>query len=222
MNLPVQSDNARLPSNYEQAKQYLAQTENIDECKDWADKAEALASYARQANDTELEHRAQRIRARAIRRAGELLKQIDGRNGQNLPTAKNDGAVIFSREQAAREAGLSERQSNTAVRVANVPEQEFEQQLESGNPPTTTQLAEQGTKKRNIVELDGIDPKLYARATELQGALRRLAEFCNTHDARLVASAFKAHEVEETHRRINTINEWMDVFAVNLNGGTDR
>ncbi|MGA7323314.1 MAG: hypothetical protein WBX25_02235 [Rhodomicrobium sp.] len=42
--------------------------------KDWADKTVVLASYERQVKD-------ERISARAMRRAGELLKKIDGRGG---------------------------------------------------------------------------------------------------------------------------------------------
>ena len=61
---------ARLPRTYEAAREALATCQDIDECKEWADKAAALASYARQSEDVELERMAARIRARAMRRAG--------------------------------------------------------------------------------------------------------------------------------------------------------
>jgi hypothetical protein len=68
-----------------------------------------------------------------MRRAGELLKQIeDGRQGQNLPTAKPDGAVTFSRSAAAAAAGFSERQQVTATRIATIPEDAFEDMVERG------------------------------------------------------------------------------------------
>lgn len=38
---------ASLPQTYENAKTALAECASIDECKDWSDKASALASYAR-------------------------------------------------------------------------------------------------------------------------------------------------------------------------------
>ena len=75
---------APLPVAYENAKIAISECNNIDECKDWSDKAQALSSYARQARDEELEKMSKRIRARAMRRCGELLKMFDGRNGQNL------------------------------------------------------------------------------------------------------------------------------------------
>ncbi|MEQ9586805.1 MAG: hypothetical protein RJS97_02445 [Parvibaculaceae bacterium] len=88
-----------------------------------------------------LRRKTDRIPARAIRRCGELLKQFDGRGGDR---SKSDGADSFAVDgrfdsvnrvggvqrktmaQAAQEAGLSERQQVTAVRVANVPTEQFE------------------------------------------------------------------------------------------------
>src|SRR5882757_827322 len=68
---------ARLPATYEAAKQALAECFRLDECQDWADKMAALASYARQSENRELEELALRIRARAIRRCGEVLQEIE-------------------------------------------------------------------------------------------------------------------------------------------------
>jgi hypothetical protein len=48
--------------------------------------------------------------------------------------------------QAAKGAGLSERQTKTAVRVANIPADEFEATVESDDPPTVTALAQRRTK----------------------------------------------------------------------------
>lgn len=64
---------------------------------------------------------AERIQARAIRRCGELYKQIEpGKTGPK--TELQDATVLqLTRTQAAREAGLSERQKVTALRAANVP-----------------------------------------------------------------------------------------------------
>ena len=61
------------PANYESAKAALARRQRIEECKTWADKAAALASYAKQADDKTLHTLAVRIQARALRRAGGLL-----------------------------------------------------------------------------------------------------------------------------------------------------
>ena len=59
---------------------------------------------------------ADRIQARAIRRCGELLKQVEsGQGSKNQYTALHDGTdTKQNRTQAAKEAGLSERQKVTA------------------------------------------------------------------------------------------------------------
>jgi len=59
---------ASLPTNYQEAKTALAECARIDECKSWADKATALASYAKQADDERLLSCAKRIKVRAIDR----------------------------------------------------------------------------------------------------------------------------------------------------------
>lgn len=61
---------------YNAAKAALAKCANLDEVCGWADKAAALAAYGRQVNDETLEADAQRIRARAYQRMGQLLKEV--------------------------------------------------------------------------------------------------------------------------------------------------
>lgn len=60
---------------------------------------------------------AERIQARAIRRCGELLRQIEPGTGAHWEN-KRDGTDTLTRNEAAREAGLSERQKVTALWVA--------------------------------------------------------------------------------------------------------
>jgi len=126
--------NAKLPAVYANAKTALAQCERIDECKDWADKAAALASYAKQADDKSLHRMATRIQVRAIQRCGDLLKQIDAAKNQHDAEKRSRLAGVgggpSTRREAGKGAGLSERQQKTAVRVANVPKDEFEAAVE--------------------------------------------------------------------------------------------
>jgi len=112
---------ARLPETYENAQKALAECQKIDECQAWADKAEALASYAKQADDDSLRKMADRIQARAIRRAGELLKQIEpGKGGQPYQSGSTRSGDHPSRKQAATDAGLSDHQRKQALHVANI------------------------------------------------------------------------------------------------------
>ena len=125
-------------------KQQAYPASRIDECKDWADKALALKSYAKQAHDQEMFNTAQRIQDRALRQAGKLLASI-----QKANVRRNRGKPISSsRSKAARDAGLSPDQAVSALRVANVDEAEFERDVESETPPTVAALAKHGTKPR--------------------------------------------------------------------------
>jgi hypothetical protein len=165
--------NATLPTTYINACNAMAECSTMDECQTWADKAAALASYAKQSQDEQLMKMAVRIQARAINRCGELLRQIEPAGGTRTDVKPTDAADSrLTRKSAAEQAGLSERQQYTALRVANVPKDEFDRLVESDSPPTITQLAEMGKKTRPLVDLQGRDPKAYNRAMHFCGMLR--------------------------------------------------
>jgi len=117
-----------------------------------ASKYQALDSYAKQAKDNQLRAMAIRIQARAIRRCGELLLEIETARGSRSDLQPRDGAVPkLTRTEAASEAGLSERQRKTALRVANVPSERFEMLVEREVPVTVTGLAQDGTRTATIL-----------------------------------------------------------------------
>jgi len=51
---------------------------------------------------------------------------------------------------AAREAGISRDQMRTALRVASIPDEDFERLVESDEPPTVTKLAKIGKEYRRL------------------------------------------------------------------------
>lgn len=183
--------NALLPPTYESAKAVLAECERIDECLEWANKAEALASYARQAKEDSLRKIADRIQARAIRRCGELLREYDG-TGNNQHTEGGHGKQ--TQRQAAGDAGLSEHQQLQAVRVAGVPPDDFEAAVESNEPPSVTQLAEQGKQQRPLVDLQGRDTEDFKVATKVYGELEHLSEVSVSIDPHAAVRGTLPHE----------------------------
>jgi hypothetical protein len=138
--LPAARSDAPLPVTYTEAKAALERCDSLDEVAEWADRAGALASYARQARNRELEAMAKRIRARAVRRAGELLQQIPTCRGRRFDL-RPDHEAVGARTQAARRAGMSVSQQKTAVRLAKIPADEFEAAVEAADPPGTMRLA---------------------------------------------------------------------------------
>ena len=143
---PNEIRNANLPVSYQNARVALAECNRIDEWKDWEDKAQALASYAKQSKNKELEKMAMRIRARAGERCGAMLAEFERANGRPLKSSSKDELM----HEAASQAGLSPKQAQTRLRIhdaKNKDPEAFEAQLESDSPPTITSLAEQGKKK---------------------------------------------------------------------------
>lgn len=132
---------ANLPDNYVSAKRALAKCVDIDVCSMWADKMAALASYARQAGDREMENCAKRIRLRAVRRCGELLLTYDARGGDKSKVVALLDFAPPSRAEAAKDAGLSPHQSRVATKIARVPAETFDEVVESASPPGTETLA---------------------------------------------------------------------------------
>ncbi len=142
-NLPatINPARARLPQTYQAARQALTECSSIDECKDWADKAQALGSYARQSNDDTLHKLADRIKARAVRRCGQLMEQFQTGPKGGKPKTNGAGGGPVSQRSAAETAGLSRRQEKTAVRVANVPKDQFDAAVNGDDPPGCLQFS---------------------------------------------------------------------------------
>ena len=89
---------------------------------------------------------AMRIQSRAVRQCGVLLKQIDARGDHRKSVASGTS----SQRDAARDVGMSKRQQITAIRVASVPDDAFEEAVESAKPPTVqsrraTRFSEKGS-----------------------------------------------------------------------------
>jgi hypothetical protein len=171
-------DKADLPIRYEAAKFALQECASVDECKDWSDKAAALGSYARQSKDQELERMAQRIRLRALLRCGQLLQEFDKAKNQHSAKFAGGGAPT-GRMKASRNAGLSKDQAVQALRLANVPTDLFEEQVESATPPTVTELANQGKKAFNgkpIHERLGVTKQAFQAGMYFHGDMQDYAE----------------------------------------------
>lgn len=216
----VRSAPARLPVSYEAAKNALSNCASIDECQDWANKAEALASYAKQADDDTLRKLADRIQARAVRRCGELLKQYNGQ-GARTDQLSAGAHTKLTQQQIARDAGMSRHQQVTAVRVANVPLATFEEAVEAEAPLTVTKLAEIGKQPRAPArDPEPVEqaPAGFKEATTTRGFLKQYSEWCQRTPAELAANGFMNSEVAEMKRCIGIIDRWHDRLIVNLKG----
>jgi hypothetical protein len=157
--LTIQS--AKLPDSYIEARDALAKCAHIDECQQWADKAAALASYAKQAKDRAMLILARRIQDRAVARGGELLQQVKAAKGGDR-RSKNS-LVPIGRKAAAEQAGITSGQAKMMLRVASLPKETRDALIEGPNPPPPSVLAEMGTKKREKPALTDVERVKYCQ-----------------------------------------------------------
>lgn len=144
---------------YEAMRVAIAAAASVDEAKDIADKATALAAYARQANDPELERQVAEIRVRAKRRIGQLTAALpDAPVGRR----KSDPTVdpIPSKYKLAMDsAKLSRAEVIRCEQLADIDDAVFERYLAEkqaeGVPVSIRDVmkaVKQAAKKADVVE----------------------------------------------------------------------
>lgn len=102
---------------YDEARRALAVASTVDEAKEIRDKAAALAAYARQKNDVEMERWVAEIKLRAITRIGEISAELEkaqpmNGKGAGLP---NGGKT---KAQTLKAAGISTSVAHRAEKLA--------------------------------------------------------------------------------------------------------
>ena len=210
----LNTQTARLPAAYQAAQTALANCISLDECKTWADKAQALASYARQADDDALEKQAMRIRSRAIRRCGELLQEFKSAGGRpDREETRKPGLTSSPQTQrvAAEAAGLSLHQERIAVRVAAVPANDFEAAIDGTDPPSISALADMGRKPS--VQSADVHPKYNVANVQLMSLARRLTELTEQHASEEVATGVADHNRRELQTCVAKLRRWLKAFA---------
>jgi hypothetical protein len=92
---------------YEEMRVAVETCARIDEAAEMRDKAAALAAYARQRDDRDLEVWMQEIKLRASVRIGELVRELESHQGARTDTSADRVAEVVTKEHAVRDAGLS-------------------------------------------------------------------------------------------------------------------
>lgn len=177
----------RFPLNYEAAREALSACVLVDECKEWKDRAAAIASYAAQKRDRTLLDKATRIRARATRRLGELLD-----------LQRSDRADISR-------LGISAAERAQARAVAKLTDQKFEFHVERSPPATVSRLAQMG---RGDIDFDA-SARIWIAAERLRknmrdfpiDQLRQDIANCSSDQKKALKAAF------------SPVSDWMDEIA---------
>lgn len=216
----IESAHVNLPATYEAARQAIATCYEMDECKQWEDKAAALAAYAKMRDDDSLRLLALRIQARAADRCGELLKQFPAGDELTRYGIARPCNPVITRSAAAEQAGLSPHEARTAMRVNSVPRDEFERQVESPNPPSVRQLAEQGIVKRTIVR-ESSEQQAPTGALDSLQALQNFVAYCERTDPEKVGSTVGPCDREQARELVATAERWLSRFVDALPGRDD-
>lgn len=118
-------------TKYDAARCALQVASTVDEVKDIRDKSEAMAAYARQAQDTELLKWATEIKVRAERRAGQMLAEMPKASGAKGNPGGQGAAVVRSHDGTAQtltlaEMDISKNESSRWQKLAAVSDEQFE------------------------------------------------------------------------------------------------
>lgn len=193
---------------YEAARAAVQAAHDVDEVKDIRDKAQAMAAYAKQANDTQMLEWVTEIKVRAERRAGEMLSAMKV-NGSRHTTVDNLKIGPKSHDTTSGPTldsiGISKDQSSRWQKLAAIPEKQFEEAVaaakEVAGEVTTAALLKirrEAVKKPAAPKkstLAGDAGKLQAKVAELQAVVEQqqeaLAELADTDKS---LEAFKGNQ----------------------------
>jgi hypothetical protein len=134
------------------------------------------------------------------KQAGDLLLLVkaDLPHGDFLPWVEANCTVSLRQAQRYVAAAQGKRLPISAIKydtVSHLPEA----QPKSVNQP--------------IFDLQGIPPELFKKATQVGGALGRLAECCKSINPIRAAGGFQPHEISEIKAQVQVIRTWMGKFV---------
>ena len=98
-----------------------------------------------------------------------------------------------------------------AIRVARIPDDEFEDAVESDDPPTVTELARRGTspKPKPLIDLGSRSPEEFQAATALAGAIDALLRYSAKADLKIAIAGLNDRERSETRKAASAAVEWL-------------
>jgi hypothetical protein len=171
---------------YDAACRALAEAKSVDEVKGIHNEAAALAAYARQAKNKDLEANAMKIRMRAERRIGELIKSQSetvglSKGGRPPKTGLSENPVS---KATLKETGIDKNLAHRARSAAAVPEEKFDEIIEESATRLKSEVARTNTKIAKA-----------AKAAEPQLIVGTLATLIRNYDAARedVREDFKHH-----------------------------
>ena len=207
---------------YNEMRRAIEACHAVDEVKDIRDKAVAMQHYSRLALDLESERQCIAIRLRAERKAGQLLKEMPKAPGVQRQLAGRDasgGRVVRppeNREATLADMGISKDQSSKWQKLADVPEDKFEEALaDTSAPPSTAGILRQHGPRPQQPETPPAPPG-FVQATKAIGRIRDLAAYCRENDPEFVAGGVYDYELADLRTNVQAVQEWLERLAGHL------
>ena len=183
----------------------IAECHRVDEVKDLANKAQALALYARQAQNVDAERKATAVRLRAERRAGELFKELERSSGGYAPNAAATVAGASEYREALERTQTSERTAQRWQELATVPKEVFEKHL--GEPLAIP------TASRIIADAKSVPtgPRMNDTSLWIWGRLRDFERMrCNASDPQKIFDGMTDTMQADVLRILPAFIEWCE------------
>jgi hypothetical protein len=131
----------------------IAAAHSIDEIKGMMSVAAALEKYAAIAVNIDSELRAQQIRLRAERRAGEILREMKA-SGERDSGGKGKRKIELPKGTQLAELGVTKKQSSDWQQMAGMDTKTFEQRMDEGIAErkriTKKQIVREARPKRDL------------------------------------------------------------------------
>lgn len=192
-----------IPVEYEQAVTALQACTSIDDSKYWADKADALAAWAKIYRSDEAGRKAAQLKLHAYRRMGQLATEL--KQGRKITEAGPRMLLV--------ERGLTLQQAKAAMYMARISERTLSQIISQERPLSPVTIRQQsiansgGGKSVSLAILQGSTGGT---------SLRNFAAWCARNSAKSLALGLHSDEREQVRSQITSAIEWLDELEVNL------
>lgn len=187
------------PIQYEQACHAIVACIHIDEAQAWANKADALAAWAKMYGDDRVSTEARRLKLHAYRRMAQLAEELlpGWAESRGISSPRVSSLVVL------KDQGLTHGIASTVQRIGRVSESKFAKAVESEKPPTP------GT----LVHIESAASPEWAR---IKRAMSVLQTICNHHRPEPLAKSLIPQDRDRAKICTANLLAWLRRFESTL------